>query len=96
MSPSTADCDLYSLDMDMIHIKRYSNSDTLSHLFAQAAVSGQSFKSDADFRQKVNEKLPRSHQIPDVTRVVEQDKYRVVIGIVGGPKTAEPPPSFPG
>jgi uncharacterized protein (TIGR04141 family) len=87
-------CDLYSLDLDMIHIKRYSNSEKLSHLFAQAAVSGQNFKSDADFRRKVNEKLPASHQIPDAARVIEQDKYRVVIAIIGGPETADKLPFF--
>jgi len=87
-------CDLYSLDLDMIHIKRYSNSAKLSHLFAQAAVSGQNFKSDVEFRRMVNGKLPRSHKIADVTRIVGQDEYRIVIAIIGGPETVERLPFF--
>jgi uncharacterized protein (TIGR04141 family) len=87
-------CDLYSFDRDMIHIKRYSSSATLSHLFSQAAVSGQNFKSDAEFRRKVNEKLPPSHQIADVDQPLEREEYQVVIGIIGGPGTADKLPFF--
>jgi uncharacterized protein (TIGR04141 family) len=39
-------CDLYSIDRDMVHIKPCFGSGVLSHLISQAAVSGQSFKSD--------------------------------------------------
>lgn len=87
-------CDLYSLDGDMIHLKRYSSSSTLSHLFSQAAVSAQSFKSDVDFRQKVNAKLPVSHRINDVNRPVEQGQYRAVIAIIGGPSGFDALPFF--
>lgn len=87
-------CDLYSLDRDIIHVKRYSGSGVLSHLFSQAAVSGQLFKSDAEFRRKVNEKLPTSHRLADIRAVVRQDEYRVVIVIVGGPGTALQLPFF--
>jgi uncharacterized protein (TIGR04141 family) len=87
-------CDLYSLEGDMIHLKRYSNSSTLSHLFSQAAVSAQSFKSDVDFRQKVNAKLPASHRIRDVNRPVQQGQYRTVIAIIGGPTSCEALPFF--
>lgn len=87
-------CDLYSLDGDMIHLKRYSSSSTLSHLFSQAAVSAQNFKSDAEFRRKVNEKLPASHRITDVYRLVEQGEYRAVIAIIGGPGSSVSLPFF--
>ncbi len=87
-------CDLYSTEGDMIHVKRYSSSSVLSHLFSQAAVSGQLFKSDAGFREKVNTKLPPTHQIPDVRSVVQQDQYRIVIAIVGGPASCARLPFF--
>lgn len=87
-------CDLYSTEGDMIHVKRYSGSSVLSHLFSQAAVSGQLFKSDAGFREKVNTKLPPTHQIPDVRSVVQQDQYRIVIAIVGGPASCAQLPFF--
>jgi uncharacterized protein (TIGR04141 family) len=87
-------CDLYSRDRDMIHVKRYSGSSVLSHLFSQAAVSGELFKSDAEFRKKVNAKLPATHQIPDVRAPVEQSQYRIVIAIVGGPGVCTKLPFF--
>lgn len=87
-------CDLYSRDRDLIHLKRYSSSATLSHLFSQAAVSGQSFKSDVEFRQKANAKLPPSLRIPDVIKPLDQDQYRVVIGIIGGPGASDKLPFF--
>lgn len=87
-------CDLYSRDRDLIHLKRYSSSATLSHLFSQAAVSGQNFKSDFEFRQKANAKLPLSHRIPDVSKPLDQDQYRVVIGIIGGPGASDKLPFF--
>jgi uncharacterized protein (TIGR04141 family) len=87
-------CDLYSLGRDMIHVKRYSGSGVLSHLFSQAAVSGQLFKSDAEFRRKVNTKLPASHRIADPKAPIPQGKYRVVIAIVGGPASCTKLPFF--
>lgn len=87
-------CDLYSLDRDMIHVKRYSSSAVLSHLFSQATVSGQSFKSDTAFRQKVNEKLPASHRILDYRAPLESERYRVVVAIVDGPGSCERLPFF--
>lgn len=87
-------CDLYSRDRDLVHLKRYSSSATLSHLFSQAAVSGQNFKSDVEFRQKANAKLPPSHRILDVFKPLVQDEYRVVIGIIGGPGASDRLPFF--
>jgi hypothetical protein len=66
----------------------------LSHLFSQAAVSGQPFKSDEEFRRKVDAKLPASHKIGDVTRPLQPGDYKVVIVIVGGPKNTVDLPFF--
>jgi uncharacterized protein (TIGR04141 family) len=87
-------CDLYSLGRDMIHVKRYSGSGVLSHLFSQAAVSGQLFKSDPEFRRKVNTKLPASHRIADPKAPIPQEHYRVVIAILGGPASCSQLPFF--
>jgi uncharacterized protein (TIGR04141 family) len=87
-------CDLYSLTRDMIHIKRYSGSGVLSHLFSQASVSGQLFKSDTEFRRKVNTKLPASHRLADPKTPIPQGDYRVVIAIVGGPGSCTQLPFF--
>jgi uncharacterized protein (TIGR04141 family) len=87
-------CDLYSSNRDMIHVKRYSGSAVLSHLFSQASVSGQLFKSDAEFREKVNTKLPATHRIADPVAVLQEGQYRVVIAIVGGPGSCTKLPFF--
>jgi hypothetical protein len=78
----------------MIHVKRYSGSGTLSHLFSQASVSGQLFKSDAAFRGKVNTKLPASHRVTHPKAPIPQGDYRVIIAIVGGPASCTKLPFF--
>lgn len=51
-------CDLLSTDRQLIHVKHYSKSSVLSHLFAQGFVSGQLIHIDEDFRGKVRDALP--------------------------------------
>lgn len=58
-------CDLYSASKDILHLKRYGQSSTLSHLFSQGLVSGELFRMEAAFRKKVNRKLPKSHKLRD-------------------------------
>lgn len=53
-------CDLFSVQKNFIHIKRYGKSSVLSHLFSQGFVSGQLMQLDADFRAKIKSKLPAS------------------------------------
>lgn len=50
-------CDIYDQKGGIIHIKRYGGSSVLSHLFAQGLISGELFKSDGAFRQKVFKQL---------------------------------------
>jgi len=50
-------CDLLSKDKQLIHIKPYSGSSTLSHLFNQALVSADLMLSDSQFRELANEKI---------------------------------------
>ncbi|MEO8064518.1 MAG: TIGR04141 family sporadically distributed protein [Pseudomonadota bacterium] len=87
-------CDLYSINGDMIHVKRYSGSSVLSHLFSQAVVSAQTFKSDTEFRELVNKKLPASHKLLDARKPPSVGAHRIVIAIVGGPDSAEDLPFF--
>lgn len=50
-------CDILTEDKTFIHIKPYSSSATLSHLFNQAVVSAELVMSDQEFREKANAKI---------------------------------------
>lgn len=50
-------CDILSKKKDLIHIKPYSGSSTLSHLFNQALVSAELIKSDPYFLDAANKKI---------------------------------------
>lgn len=56
-------CDVYSLEKEMFHIKRYGNSNVLGHLFNQGLVSGELLRSDARYPELVNKKLPATHYL---------------------------------
>ena len=56
-------CDLYTKKRELIHVKKYGQSSTLSHLFAQGVTSGAPFARDAEFRKLANAKLPTSHKL---------------------------------
>jgi uncharacterized protein (TIGR04141 family) len=75
-------CDLYKPDL-YIHIKRYTRSSGLSHLFNQGKVSAELICSDAEFRAKAITKLGElggttnlTQQRPDMTNA------HVVFGVV--------------
>ena len=73
-------CDLFSRNRELIHIKRYGESNVLSHLFAQGYVSGQLIQLDKEFRGKVvgklSEELRGSHVFGQVARVYSRGKRR--------------------
>jgi uncharacterized protein (TIGR04141 family) len=75
-------CDLFSRDKEIIHVKRYGGSSTLSHLFLQGLVSGQLFAREESFREKVRKKLPASHRSQATTAKPGQDEYDVVFAII--------------
>lgn len=88
-------CDLFSKSKQMIHVKRKTRSATLSHLFAQGAVSAQLFLQDPEVRKQVKEeireKLPSGgflRHIPD-GRPAAAD-YEVVFAIIAKPQTKWP------
>lgn len=77
-------CDVLTGDRKLVHVKRYSGSAQLSHLFAQGAVSGELFVQDAQFRQKLNEKLPEGHKLADPQQQPDPHDYEVVFAIIVG------------
>lgn len=75
-------CDLYTVNKDICHIKRYGQAGALSHLFAQGSISGELFKVDERFRKEVNDKLPNPYKLADHTAKLTEGEYRIVFGIV--------------
>lgn len=79
-SSSIEFCDLISTDKEIIHVKNYSGSSVLSHLFHQGMNSAVMTAADVEFRKKVNKKLPASHQLPEEGTFPSSD-YEVVFAI---------------
>jgi uncharacterized protein (TIGR04141 family) len=52
-------CDVLGADGELIHVKRKSRSSTLSHLFAQGAVSAVTLVSDGVFRDRMREVIDK-------------------------------------
>lgn len=75
-------CDLFTVDGDMVHVKRYGQSSVLSHLFAQGLVSGECFRGDKNFRALVNGLLPKSHRLTCVNDGPKPGQFRVVYAVV--------------
>jgi uncharacterized protein (TIGR04141 family) len=75
-------CDLYSNQKKIIHVKRYSGSSVLSHLFSQGTVSGELFLSDQEFRNQVNKLLPNSHKIINPNDKPKANDYEVIFAVI--------------
>lgn len=81
-------CDLYvSRSRQFVHVKRWTASSTLSHLFAQGRVSAEAFLADATFREEARGLL--SQQAASLAAHVptgrpDPTNYRVVFGIIKG------------
>ncbi|MGW3631785.1 DUF6119 family protein [Streptomyces sp. NPDC005122] len=50
-------CDLFHADGYLIHVKKYTDSQTLSHLFSQGYVAATTLTEDIDYRQSFIEKV---------------------------------------
>ncbi len=74
-------CDLVRDGRDLIHVKLYRSSATLSHLFAQGSVSAETFMRYVGFRVKLNEKLPVSIKLDDPHARPKAENYRIVYAI---------------
>ena len=76
-------CDLFSINRELIHVKRYGKSSVLSHLFSQGFVSGQLLQLDSDFRQKVVNKLSDDFKsLVDVDARPADRLYTIVFGVI--------------
>lgn len=75
-------CDLYRSEREFIHVKRYSGSSVLSHLFNQGLVSGELFRMDSTYRGIVNDKLPEDHKIADPEESPLPSEYRIVYAVI--------------
>lgn len=75
-------CDLFTNDKKIVHVKRYSGSSQLSHLFSQGVVSGELFLAESEFRIKVNNELPASHKFSNETDKPKASDYEIVYAII--------------
>jgi uncharacterized protein (TIGR04141 family) len=75
-------CDLLTPEKQIIHIKRYSGSSTLSHLFAQGIVSAELFLNVPEFRAKVNTYVSSNCKLADPAAPINPQQYEIIYGIV--------------
>lgn len=96
-------CDVYTTDKKLIHIKRYSGSATLSHLFNQGLVSGELLM-QKEFRKNLNDAIRKigrdiEHRSLDAWLVDQannyfhREDYEIVYAIITD--TADARPSIP-
>lgn len=74
-------CDILSRDKKMIHIKPYSGSSTLSHLFNQATVSAELVLSDVDFLDSANTKIAEITDNREF-QIIDRRSISIVFGII--------------
>lgn len=72
-------CDIYTRDKQFVHVKKYSGSSVLSHLFFQGLVSAENFF-DKEYRVKANKKLGEAFKVPETNSISASD-YEVVFAI---------------
>jgi len=75
-------CDIFSKAKELIHIKRYGGSATLSHLFYQGVNSAEFFQMDTEYRKLVRGKLSAPFRIFDPAKRPQPEEYHVVFGII--------------
>lgn len=74
-------CDIVRNFTDLIHVKYYRSSSTLSHLFSQGCVAAESFVSDKEFRKKLNAKLPEQMKLLNIDARPESKNFCIVYAI---------------
>jgi len=87
-------CDLYGLNREIVHVKRYTGSSELSHLFQQGIVSAELFSHEPEFRKLVNDKLSETHKMADPEGKLDATQYQVVYGIISKSKNVLSLPFF--
>ncbi len=74
-------CDIISRDKELIHLKPYSGSATLSHLFNQGLISTELFFSDSEFEKKANKKILEMGG-GEKFEIADKNDIQVVFGII--------------
>lgn len=85
-------CDIYTINKELVHVKRYSGSATLSHLFNQGMVSGE-LLIQQEFRKRLNSELKtigreKEHRDLSAWKVEQNDRsfhrddYKVIFAII--------------
>ncbi|MBN0989852.1 TIGR04141 family sporadically distributed protein [Amphritea pacifica] len=87
-------CDLIKDSNEFIHVKYYRSSATLSHLFSQGFVASEAFVGDADFRKRLNDKLPNSSKLSCTDSRPDPSKYKIVYAIAANREIPKELPFF--
>jgi uncharacterized protein (TIGR04141 family) len=82
-------CDIYTSNKEFVHVKRYTGSATLSHLFNQGLVSGELLVRKG-FREKLNTKIDvlangSEHRDLSAWKIVgdfHRDDYKIIFAII--------------
>jgi uncharacterized protein (TIGR04141 family) len=75
-------CDLLTPNHDIIHVKKYSSSSVLSHLFSQAYVSAEAPIHEPYVTTRVNEYLAQESEFRFVFNPAAQPRNRIVFAIM--------------
>lgn len=75
-------CDLFSREKELIHVKQYGGSATLSHLFYQGVVSAEFFQMDSKYRKLIKQKLPAPFQKLVSEARPKPQEYHVVYAVI--------------
>ncbi len=80
-------CDILTERGEFVHVKRKTQSATLSHLFSQGRISAEVFRRDPEVRDRLRALLSGMHpgiaaRIPDSASRVQTDEFEVVYGVI--------------
>jgi uncharacterized protein (TIGR04141 family) len=78
-------CDIFTRRKVFIHVKRYSASSTLSHLFAQGSVSAELMISEPKFRYEFQQKIPAEFRWGDPNDSIRASEFEVCFAIICRP-----------
>jgi len=87
-------CDVLTPKKELVHVKRYSGSSVMSHLFAQGTVAATAFVSDTEFRRELNKKLPKEKRLRDPSRRPTASHYKVCFAVASSSSTPLTLPFF--
>src|SRR5699024_5889426 len=74
-------CDLLTDNKEFIHVKKWSSSSTLSHLFQQGIVSAQLLMNDIEFRRLLNEEIDDDNFKIDINNY-HSSNYTIVFSVL--------------